>query len=98
MLLVNGCVQNPEILEKRKLDNYYNTTCTTNNDCEWFSTNCCSENSGAYWECMNPEFFDKECIDNNGFTHLPGKGCYTFISKKPENECKCINGFCKALK
>ena len=62
--------------------------CTTDSDCVWMSTNCCSENSGAYWECVNK----KSYIDCCSKLVL----CPQVLSPKPKTPCKCIGGKCVA--
>jgi len=62
--------------------------CTEDSDCEWLSTNCCPENAGAYWQCINR----KSYIDCKSKLIL----CPQVISPKPSAACKCIGGICSA--
>ncbi len=63
-------------------------TCSSNADCAWVSTNCCPENAGAHWECINAKLSHLDCPVN--------PVCLQVISPKPEKACKCINGICTA--
>ena len=61
--------------------------CFSDLDCEWVITNCCPENAGAHWECVNIKTFKpRECP--------PNIVCPQYISPKPNKECKCVNGTC----
>ena len=62
--------------------------CTKDSDCVWMSTNCCSENEGAYWECVNKNSY----IDCKSKMIL----CPQVISPKPDKKCSCIGGSCVA--
>ncbi len=59
---------------------------TTDEDCGWISTNCCPENAGANWECVNTEETVIECPEN--------PICPQVISPKPGASCVSINGTC----
>jgi len=61
--------------------------CSSDEDCEWKITNCCPENAGAKWECVNKKtFVPPEC---------PGLIiCPQVISPKPAKACVCKNGEC----
>jgi len=59
---------------------------TVDEDCGWMSTNCCPENAGAYWECVNTEETVIECPEN--------PICPQVISPRPETSCVSINGTC----
>jgi len=60
--------------------------CTADSDCSWTSVNCCSENAGAKWECINERQSVIQCTK----VVL----CPQFLSPKPNNDCKCISGVC----
>lgn len=60
--------------------------CSKDEDCSWMITNCCSENSGAKWECLNKNSH----IDCQSKLVL----CANFSSPMPKVDCKCINNFC----
>lgn len=59
--------------------------CEVDTDCSWMSINCCSENEGAEWDCIKGESV-LNCTQN--------PPCYTYISPKPTEDCKCINNTC----
>lgn len=60
-----------------------------NNECEWQITNCCPENAGAKWECVNKRtFLEPECPEIII--------CPQVISPKPNKECICENNRCVA--
>ncbi len=61
--------------------------CSKDEDCSWIITNCCPENFGAKWECINKESY----IDCKSKMVL----CANVSSPMPEGECKCIEGKCK---
>ncbi len=63
------------------------TSCSEDDECRWVSTNCCSENAGAQWECVNEGETEINCPDN--------PVCPQVISPKPETSCECINGECQ---
>ncbi|MEM4663286.1 MAG: hypothetical protein QXM75_04665 [Candidatus Diapherotrites archaeon] len=63
------------------------TDCTSDADCAWVSTNCCPENAGAYWECVNPKNIKLNCSDR-------GQMCLQVISPMPEENCLCMGGTC----
>ena len=62
--------------------------CTKDEDCSWIIINCCPENLGAKWECLNKESY----IDCKSKLVL----CANFSSPKPEENCKCIEGKCES--
>lgn len=64
-----------------------NSICKDDANCEWRITNCCSENAGAKWECVNLKTFKApEC---------PSVViCPQVISPKPTSSCSCENGNC----
>lgn len=64
-------------------------TCSSDADCSWVSTNCCPENAGAHWECINAKLSKLDCVPK-------GKVCPQVISPMPEIACVCENGFCTA--
>lgn len=67
------------------------TDCTSDADCAWVSTNCCPENAGAYWECINPKNIKLNCPSL--YRDLI---CPLVISPKPEKNCICKAGSCIA--
>lgn len=62
------------------------TTCNFDYDCEWISTNCCPENAGAYWECINKKSYI-DCLSRQIL-------CPQVISPKPPLSCVCEKGSC----
>ncbi len=56
------------------------------NECGWLSTNCCPENAGAHWECVNIEKTTIKCS--------PDIYCPQVISPKPTEFCFCSDGEC----
>jgi hypothetical protein len=60
--------------------------CETDADCAWTSTNCCTENAGANWECVNKESY-VNCQSNQVL-------CPQVISPRPSQVCSCISGRC----
>ncbi len=65
---------------------YSGTQCVANKDCDWRSTNCCDENAGASWECVNLRNFSMDCSSMIL--------CPQFISPKPQINCSCEQGNC----
>ncbi len=63
------------------------TDCGSNADCDWVSTNCCPENAGAKWECVNKSETKIKCLEN--------RACPQVISPKPTSSCSCIDGICE---
>lgn len=61
-------------------------TCTADLDCDWLSTNCCTETAGANWECISKQS-DVTCTG----VHVI---CPQVISPKPTAPCVCIHGTC----
>jgi hypothetical protein len=64
-------------------------TCSSDADCSWVSTNCCPENAGAHWECINAKLSKLDCTPK-------GNVCLQVISPKPGKACVCENGICTA--
>ncbi len=61
--------------------------CLSNEECEWRIVNCCPENAGAKWECVNKRnFIEPECPELII--------CPQVISPKPEQGCICENNKC----
>jgi hypothetical protein len=60
--------------------------CLSNFDCEWKITNCCTENEGAKWECVNVKSFNLSCPK---FVICP-----KILSPKPNLFCGCEKGEC----
>lgn len=67
----------------------YTSKCFSDSDCEWKITNCCSENAGGYWECVNKRAY-KPKLDCSKMTVL----CAQIISPKPSKLCVCEQGSC----
>lgn len=69
---------------------FYNSNkdrCLINSECQWVITNCCSETSGASWECVNVKTYNEtECPK---FIICPN-----FLSPKPDSSCACESGEC----
>ncbi|MCX8190275.1 MAG: hypothetical protein N3F05_03565 [Candidatus Diapherotrites archaeon] len=63
--------------------------CISDADCAWVSTNCCPENAGAYWECVNPSKLKLNC---SAIRQM----CLQVIRPKPETACVCKEGICTA--
>jgi hypothetical protein len=62
--------------------------CKTNNDCAWVITNCCPENAGANWECVNMNAFEEpKCADS--------VICPQVVKSKPKMACICMEGNCE---
>jgi len=59
--------------------------------CEWKTINCCSENAGAQWKCVDKLTY-KPKIDCSKIQVL----CPQFYSPKPESLCVFENGSCVA--
>jgi hypothetical protein len=64
------------------------TNCT-NSDCSWEITNCCPENAGAQWSCVNKRTFAQAPCPSTVI-------CPQVISPKPDRPCICIRGVCTA--
>jgi hypothetical protein len=64
--------------------------CSKDKDCDWLITNCCKEDAGAEWQCLNKNSY----IDCKSKLVL----CPNISIPKPKVECKCINGTCNASK
>ncbi|TAL48154.1 hypothetical protein EPN87_01245 [archaeon] len=62
------------------------SSCTTDADCAWTSTNCCSETAGAHWECVSKSSY----VDCQSKQVL----CPQVISPKPSQSCSCTSGRC----
>jgi len=57
------------------------------NPCQWVSVNCCPENAGAQWRCVDMRnFTPPNC---SGFVICP-----QVISPKPNKDCIFENGRC----
>jgi hypothetical protein len=57
--------------------------------CEWIITNCCPENAGAKWECVNVKTY-KPKIDCSKFQII----CPQVLSPKPNLSCVLENNKC----
>lgn len=56
-------------------------------DCSWLITNCCPEEFGARWECVNIKSYEP--------TECPERVlCYPIPSPKPMQACFCQEGSC----
>ncbi len=62
------------------------STCEKDSECAWVSINCCPENAGAEWKCVNKEETEIDCPED--------VICPQVISPKPEETCVCIEGEC----
>ena len=56
--------------------------------CSWRITNCCPENAGAHWQCVDLNTFKAPMCDAKGIV------CPQFISPKPTTNCTCEKGSC----
>jgi len=63
--------------------------CFCDSQCAWKIVNCCPENAGARWECVNLRTFIEPKCDSLIF-------CPQVISPKPEAKCICENWSCVA--
>jgi hypothetical protein len=63
--------------------------CSKDEDCDWIITNCCKEDAGAQWQCLNKNSY----IDCQSKLVL----CPNVSVPKPKEECKCINNTCEGL-
>ena len=65
-------------------------------DCQWVSTNCCPEHSGANWECTHLSQSDMNCSEDAG--HIwPCEGCGCTEEEVPKPNpryCTCLNESC----
>jgi len=62
--------------------------CSKDEDCDWIITNCCKEDAGAQWQCLNKNSY----IDCQSKLVL----CPNVSVPKPKEECKCINNTCES--
>ena len=60
--------------------------CTQDSDCVWGSINCCGENAGASWSCVNKQSY----VDCQSRQVL----CPQVISQKPTGACSCVSNRC----
>jgi len=65
------------------------SNCTSDEDCVWMIANCCKEETGAEWLCLNKNSY----IDCKGKLVL----CPNISVPKPEADCKCINNTCSGV-
>ena len=63
--------------------------CSSDEDCIWMITNCCKEEMGAEWQCLNKNSY----IDCESKLVL----CPNISVPKPEADCKCINNTCSGF-
>jgi hypothetical protein len=57
--------------------------------CEWIITNCCPENGGAYWECVNVKTY-KQKLNCEEVQVI----CPQIPSPKPNLSCVLENNAC----
>jgi hypothetical protein len=50
--------------------------------CDWIITNCCTENAGAYWECVNVNNYTPKINCSEVFVVCP-----QVLSPKPKLKC-----------
>ena len=67
----------------------YKNYCFFDFECDWKITNCCPEEAGAKWECVNLKSFEKPKCEGLIL-------CPQIISPRPEKNCVCLNGKCVA--
>jgi len=60
--------------------------CENDEECILASTNCCPENAGAHWECINK--------NSTILCNPEGVLCPQVISPMPNIKCRCINNRC----
>jgi hypothetical protein len=60
--------------------------CSKDEDCDWIITNCCKEEAGAQWQCLNKNSY----IDCQSKLVL----CPNVSVPKPKASCKCLNNTC----
>ena len=60
--------------------------CSKDEDCDWIIVNCCREDLGAQWQCLNKNSY----IDCQSKLVL----CPNISVPKPKEECKCIDNIC----
>ena len=64
-------------------------SCQEDGDCDWVSINCCPEEAGAEWACVNLEETVIEC---------PGDViCPQVVSPKPSETCGCHGEECQTV-
>jgi hypothetical protein len=63
--------------------------CSKDEDCDWIITNCCNEESGAQWQCLNKNSY----IDCQSKLVL----CPNVSIPKPKEGCRCVNYTCQGL-
>jgi hypothetical protein len=62
--------------------------CYVDLDCAWMITNCCREEAGAKWECVNMKTFKPRDCPKNVI-------CPMVVSPKPSPDiCVCREGNC----
>jgi len=62
------------------------TSCQEDADCKLVSVNCCPEEAGALWKCINVK---ESIIDCPLYVVCP-----QILSEKPAGKCVCENGEC----
>ncbi len=63
------------------------TKCSSDSDCSWQITNCCTENAGGNWKCISSE----SQIECNELVLCP-----QVLSPRPGISCLCTQGSCVA--
>ena len=79
-------MEKPEEGEEAKEDDFGVVRECSQGECGWVSTNCCPENAGANWECVNKEKTNINCDED--------VMCPQVISPKPTSGCDCLEGVC----
>ena len=69
-------------VEKR----FVETSCKADSDCSWEITNCCAQEAGGKWDCINGKTFVPGCLDNIL--------CPDIVSPEPTTKCGCVQGEC----
>lgn len=83
--------------------------CSSNLDCSWTITNCCTENTGGSWECINSNTSTIICPSIISCPSIPCNpdGSCNFsswvcsnnqfcVSKQPSQICSCKQGVCSS--
>ncbi len=89
ILVVSGCEETVKgTINKNNTNSRIklSQSCTSNDECEWISTNCCPESSGAHWACISKVESVLNCS--------PDVICPTVESPKPIEICECVDNKC----
>lgn len=73
--------------KEKKVEVYMPSECSSDSDCSWQIVNCCTENAGARWQCINLNFYKKPNCPSTVI-------CPQVISPKPNTNCVCKEGSC----